>query len=229
MQSSIRIWAPLLALGLTLVACQRDESVNINQDSIWAEYRLVYDASEDKTYARTTFRFGGASGTLLELSDGAEVTFDGDPLSYRAVLAYYQREYAGYVNGGEFSYLDLDDNRFVNPVTTSPAIALPARLDTIPKGSAYTLAWEGDPIAAGESVIVTLNGQIEADAKLFTTEDIGATEIILDQDKLDEVGSGTVRITIERFKAQLLQEGTSEQGAVWSRYLSGVQEIQVVD
>lgn len=229
MKYFIRIVLPLLALGLAVVACQRDESVNVNQDSIWAEYRLVYDAAEDKTFARATFRFGGAGGTLLELSDGAEVSFEGDALSYRRALAYYQREYAGVVSGGEFSYTDLDGNTFVNQVELSPAIAIPASLDTIPKGAAYALTWEGDPLAAGESVIVTLNGQLEADAKIFTTEDIGATEIILDQDKLAEVGSGTVRITLERFKAQVIQDGTGEGGAVWSRYLSGVQEIQVVD
>jgi len=229
MKYFIRIFLPLLALGLAVVACQRDESVNVNQDSIWAEYRLVYDAAEDKTYARATFRFGGAGGTLLELSDGAEVSFEGEALSYRRALAYYQREYAGLVNGGEFSYLDLDGNTYVNSVDASPAIAIPASLDTIPKGAAYALTWEGPPLAAGESVIVTLNGQIEADAKIFTTEDVGATEIILDQDKLDEVGSGTVRITIERFKAQNLQDGTGEGGTVYSRYLSGPEAVQVID
>ena len=93
----------LLAFVLILSACAREESVNVNQDSIFVEYRLVYDGNQDKTFARATFRFGGATGTLLELSDPATITFDGEVLTWNPLLAYYEKEYAGVVNGGLFS------------------------------------------------------------------------------------------------------------------------------
>ena len=217
----------LLAIVLLFTACLREESVNVNQDSIYAEYRLVYEADKDKTFARATFRFGGATGTLLQLSDPAEVLIDQEPMTWKPALAYYERESAGAQTSGTFAYTDLDANTFTNAVTLAKPIAFPAGLDTIAQGAAFTLTWEGDPIQAGELVTVTINGINEGDAKIFTTDNIGANEIILAADKLNGLGVGKGTIYMERFQGQLLQEGTSKSGAVWSRYLTGPREIQV--
>ncbi|RMG73534.1 MAG: hypothetical protein D6722_03600, partial [Bacteroidetes bacterium] len=159
----------LASAALLLTACLREESVNVNQDSIFTEYRLVYEAAKDKTYARATFRFGGATGTLLQLSDPAEVLIDQEPLTWKPALAYYERESAGPQATGTFTYTDLDNNTFTNTVTLAAPIAFPADLDTIPQGAAFTLTWEGDPIQLGEWVTVTINGINEGDAKIFTT------------------------------------------------------------
>lgn len=229
MKSFLSFAALLLALSLLTIACQRDVSVNVNQDSIYTEYRLVYDAADDKTYARATFSFGGVGGTNLELSEGPLVFFEGEALAGRAIPAYYERAYAGAMSAGQFAYRDLDGRSFVNEVLLADSIDLPATLDTVPKGAAFPLAWVGAPLTAGEVVIVALNGPNEADAQVFTTEDVGATEIILDRDKLDQVATGTARISIERFRGQLLQDGPAEGGAIWGRYLSSTREVELIE
>jgi len=219
----------LVVLSAFLFSCQRDVSENVNQDSIHAQYRIVYDADDDKTYARAEFRFGGIGGTLLELTDPATITFEGDVLDWRALFAYYERDYAGVQDSGVFLYEDLDGNTFENSVKLGSAIAFSDSLTSISQASAFELSWDGAPIELGESVIVTLNGINEADAKIFTTSTPGATSIILEQDKLAEIGLGTGTIFIERRFDQLIQSGTSEGGLVWSRYKGKKKSIEITE
>lgn len=217
------------ALSLVAISCVREPASEVNQDSIYGEYRLVYDAKDDKTYARASFRFGSAAGTILELVSPGGVSFEGDSLAWRPILAYYEKEYAGSLNSGTFSYTDLDANNFQNTATLAKAIGLPASLDSLPKGGAYTLSWEGDPITSGEVVTVTVNGINEGDARIFTNAEPGATSIVLDQDKIDQLGVGQGQIIIERYTPQGIQEGTSDGGLIWSRYISAPKTIQVVE
>ncbi|GAB4414102.1 MAG: hypothetical protein OHK0039_21650 [Bacteroidia bacterium] len=212
-----------------LTACQREDSINVNQDTIYGEYRLVYEAEANKTYARASFKFGAATGTVLELTAPARVDFESESLTWQPVFAYYERVYAGVVADGAFTYADLDSMTFVNQVRMSRPIALPADLDSLSQGAAYSLAWVGDPVGADETVTVTINGINERDAQIFSTKDLGATAIVLDKDKLGRLGRGQGKVFIERWTDQELVQGTSKGGAVWSRYLATPQAMQIVE
>lgn len=227
MTQSIKCWSTCLVLALIAFSCARDVSENVNQDSIFTEYRLVYEADQDKTFARATFRFGGATGTILDLTDPAVVTLDGDLLTYKPLFGYFEKDFAGELSGGSFSYTDLDNSTFENAVTLSKAISLSAALDSISQAEAFTLEWEGDPVGEDESVIVTINGINEGDAQIFTTTDQGTTSIILAQNKLAELGIGEARVFIERWTNQELVQATGEGGAVWSRYITGPVLVQI--
>lgn len=220
MKTPKSIFAAILSLPFLLFSCETQESVNVNQDSIFGEYRLVYEAASDKTSARATFRFGSATGTILELSDPAEVTTDGTLMNWRPVLAWYEAESASTDSSATFVYTDLDNNTFTNQVTLASEIDFPTSIDTIHQDAAYTLSWQGLPVATNESVIVTINGINEGDAKVFIQNSPATTEIVLDKDKLAGLGIGEATITIERYTIQDLQEGTSEGGLLWSRYIA---------
>ena len=58
----------LSLLTISLFSCNREESNTVEQDRIFTEYELFYNANEDKTYARATFKFSNVFGTKLELS-----------------------------------------------------------------------------------------------------------------------------------------------------------------
>ncbi|MEO1417746.1 MAG: hypothetical protein AAFW00_20855 [Bacteroidota bacterium] len=221
----------LLMLPLTLIffSCEREPSVNVDQDTVYGEYRLVYEANEDKTYARATFRFGSATGTILELSEPAEITYDGDAMPWKPILAYYEQDFAGQIASGTFSYTDLDQNTFENNVSLASEIGLPASLAEISQGSAFTLVWEGGPILGGEIITVTINGINEGDAQIFIEADPGATSIVLPKDKLGELGIGTARVFIERRANAEVQQGTSRGGAIWSRYNVGPINVEIVE
>ena len=47
----------LLGITLMATACQTENSADVNQDRIYTQYELFYNANEDITYARAWFRF----------------------------------------------------------------------------------------------------------------------------------------------------------------------------
>ena len=198
-------------------SCVRETSDNVNQDKIFTEYELFYNANEDKTYARATFRFSNTLGTKLELAEGSEVFFEGDLLTFNEVLAYYEREYAGLVDTGSFEWIDLDGNVFRNAVQINE-IQYPDGIDTIGRTASFEITWTGDELANDELVTVTVNGENEGDAKIFVTNDVGANSIILDLDKLQGVGAGPGKIWMDRSYSPVLQEETSAGGRITGRY-----------
>jgi hypothetical protein len=206
------------AIGLLLASCAKDNSANVNQDSIYTIYELFYDENTDKTTARATFRFGGQTGTLLELDAPAGCTFDGTDLLWNQVLGVHKADWAGLTTNGTFVYTDLDDNTFTNAVGTIDSIGFPTGVDTISMGAAFDFAWTGGAVAANETVTLTINGTTGGNAEIFTTILEGGTDLTLSAAKLANLGIGNATCYLRRaWNSSTVTEGTSEGGrvAVW--------------
>jgi hypothetical protein len=200
-----------------LNSCQSENSDDVNQDRIFCAYQLYYNANEDKTYAQAQFRFGNVTGTLLELSTPSEVRFNGDLLTFKSALAYYENEYAGFVQSGTFTWKDTQGNEFSNTITITP-VDYPANLDTIPRDAAYELFWVGDSLSANHSVVLTANGVLEGDAFIVTQSNLNAKSIILPLNKLQQMGQGQGTLWMDRYYTLDLQEQTSAGGTIKGVY-----------
>ncbi len=207
----------LLVVAVLLSSCEREPSASVDQDKIFTDYELFYNANLDKTYARATFRFSNLLGTQLELSDPSEVTFNGDVLTFRSALAYYEKEMAGFVESGTFRWSDIDGLVFTNAIQIN-TIAYPSMLDTIQRNASYEIIWEGAELVPKEIVTVTVNGENEGDAQIFLAADIGMEGIILSKSKLEKVGQGPGTIWMDRSYIPDLQEATSAGGRRIGRY-----------
>lgn len=202
---------------LLLTSCVREKSSSVAQDRIYTEYELFYDANEDKTYARATFRFSNLTGTKLELDQPATVSFNGDELTWNNALAYYEREYAGLVGSGTFSYTDLEDNTFVNSISMKP-IGLQNDLDSISRAAAFNLVWTGDLLGANENVTVAVNNANAVNPQLFYQDDLGSQSVVLEQNKLNVLLAGPAFVVIDRRFVPALQQKTSAGGLLTGRY-----------
>ncbi len=88
----------LILTTLIIAGCGTGEdSADVNQDRIYTDYEVFYNANEDKTHVIARFRFGHALGTILELKDssGASVTYNGAVLAYSQLWGGHHKEYAG--------------------------------------------------------------------------------------------------------------------------------------
>ena len=133
----------LLGVGLLIGSCAKEDSNDVNQDKIWSEYKLYYDQNDDKTHAIARFRFGGATGTLLELTDStnASVTYNGTVMPYNAWWGAHHLEFAGNITTGNFVYTNTEGTTYSNSVPTgAESIAYPIGFDTIVMSVAETFA-----------------------------------------------------------------------------------------
>jgi len=200
-----------------LGSCAREESIDVNQDKIHTAYELYYNANEDKTYARATFKFSNALGTNLKLTAPSEVSFNGAVLTFKEGLAYYEKEYAGKIDTGTFKWKDANGVEFNNTITFK-SIDYPANLDTIARNAAYEMFWQGDSLTANEKVILTVNGVLEGDAQIFTQDNVNAKSIILALNQLQLLGQGNGSLWMDRIYQPVLTEKTSAGGSIMGHY-----------
>jgi len=88
----------MLFAASLLTGCQTEDSADVNQDRIYADYELFYNSNTDKTEVVARFRFGGPTGTLLELKAPASVKFDGETIPFRPGYAGHQKAFAGQID-----------------------------------------------------------------------------------------------------------------------------------
>ncbi len=206
-----------LFLVLLIGSCAREESIDVNQDKIHAAYELFYNANEDKTYARATFKFSNALGTNLQLTSPSEVRFNGDILTFKSALAYYEKEYAGLIDSGTFKWTDTNGDVYENTITFKD-INYPANLDTINRNAAYELFWVGDSLTANEKVVLTANGVLEGDAQIFYQDNLNAKSIIMALNQLQLMGQGQGTLWMDRLYEPALVQKTSAGGTITGHY-----------
>lgn len=215
--------ALLLLATLSFTSCIKESASSVDQDRIHTEYELFYDVNTDKTYARATFRFSNITGTKLEL-DAGSIKFNNDPLTFNGILAYYEKEYAGLVSTGTFTYTDNDANTFVNSAEIR-TIGLPASVDSIPRAAAFNLPWTGAPLAANENVTASLNNDNAINPQLFFQNDVGSSSVILPLNQLQTLLAGPANLAIERRYVPTIQQATSAGGVVTGRYRAKEQDV----
>lgn len=212
------LFLPALYMAVMfLSSCAREESIDVNQDKIHTAYELYYNANEDKTYARATFKFSNALGTNLKLTAPSEIRFNGDILSFKETLAYYEKEYAGKITTGTFQWTDTDGSIYENTITIRD-IDYPANLDTIPRSAAYEFFWVGDSLIANEKVILTVNGVLEGDVQIFYQSNVNAASVILALNQLQALGQGQGSLWMDRLYEPALTEKTSAGGSITGHY-----------
>lgn len=216
------------SLLVFLSSCDSEESSYVDQRRIYTDYELFYNANLDITYARATFKFGNAAGTLLELSDDSYVTFNGDTLGFVNLFAYYEREYAGFVENGTFRFVDLDGNTYENSIEIHE-IAYPDSIEDIVQNQSYEFDFAGTPLGDDENVSLTLEGPLNGDMRSFFQDDIAATSIILSAAKTAELGLGENTAFMDRKYIPALMQSPDVGGKISGRYRPVNTTVQVVE
>ena len=100
MKKAVRLYFILFITSMILASCTIEDSSDVNQEKIYADYEVFYNSNTDKTLAVAKFKFGGATGTVLQLTDPAQVTFNGDKLAFKPIYSGHIKEFAGRITEG---------------------------------------------------------------------------------------------------------------------------------
>lgn len=219
------------AFGLLLASCAKEDSSDVNQNKIYCDYELFYNQNEDKTHAVARFRFGGPTGTLLELTDstGASVTFNGEELPYNVWYGGHHKEYAGQLEGGTFVYTNTNGTVYTNTVPSGEALSFDPDFDTITKSVAETLTWGGTALAADQHVGVFVGSWTWGEDAAFWTGDEGATGIVMGITQKEDLALGTSTVYMDRSTAVDIAEGTPEGGRIRYKYRCTNATVTVVE
>jgi len=227
-----RLAYSLLCLGMfTFFSCDKEDSVDVNQNKIYCDYELFYNKNEDKTHAIARFRFGGPTGTLLELTDStdASVSYNGDVLPYNTWYGGHHKEYAGQLVGGAFVYTNTSGDVYTNAVPVGDTIGFPVGFDTINKSVAQTLAWEGSVLAENQHVGVFIGSWTWGEDAAFVQAGTGASDIVFGVTQMADLALGTSTVYMDRSTAVDISEGTTEGGRIRYRYRANNATVHVME
>lgn len=209
---------PLVFIAAVITSCTKEESKDVSQDKIYAEYELFYDKNQDKTYASAIFKFSNVLGTQLQLTAPSEIKCNGDIIPYDPVFAYYRKEYAGMVTTGTFVFKDTDGKVYTNVISNIKTITNPV-IDTISKSSSYTYTWVGDALATKESAAITVaNAANGVYFQYFYQNTVGSTNFVMGASNLNNLPTGMAVCHLERTIEKAAGSVTSAGGKIRGKY-----------
>lgn len=151
-----------------------------------------------------------------------------DTLDYKPLFVYYEREYAGFINGGSFMWANTENENFHNALILQER-TIPEITDSIVPGESFEIFWDGEPLSDIESATLTINGPLEGDSQIVIQDDQGSTSIIIGADKTNQLGPGENTIYVDFRTNPELQEATDAGGDIIERYRPANRTIQVKD
>jgi hypothetical protein len=222
-------WLLAMTVCATLfTSCEGEDSASVDQSRIYTTYELFYDKNEDKTYARAQFKFGNLGGTLLELTDPAEVRFNNDLLEFKPGFVWYEKAYAGRVTSGSFTYQGTDGVSYTNTVANQPTIDFPANFTSVTRNQANTFNWAGTPLTAGEDVTLFIGNTTTINTQTFYTNKPGATNLVLGAAQLNNLAPNVpAEADLFRSRIDSLSQKTAVGGFVKLSYRAQKKAITV--
>lgn len=228
MKNVINISCLLMVMGI-FASCDVENSADVNQDRIYADYDLRYNENADKTTVVARFRFGGPTGTLLELSNPASVLFNDEPLPFNLILGGHSKEFVGQVTEGEFMYTNTEGVLFVNKTPAYESVDYPIGLDSLSKSETFELVWDGTALKANQRVSLFIGSWTFGEDGLFVENTEGASSMILTKDMLDNVKVGNSTFFMDRTTAVDIEEGTDEGGRIRATYQTENINVEVIE
>lgn len=216
------IFYSALAVIVLNVACDTENSVDVNQDRIETSYTFTYDAHTQERIGTATFKFGR---TFLELTPPAEVTVDDKPMTKRDILGHtdYSAKWIGSGTSATFVYRDLDERTFTNTISLTAALTPVDTLAAVSRNMRHFFGWDGAPVQAGE--VVWLHVNVGSEYFSASADAIGANSVFVEANELPQLGVGTVYF--ERVVQPELQQATDAGGSIIASYQSSKVNIQI--
>jgi len=205
-------------LGIILFCFSCEKGDDIDADRIYSYYELKYDHSKDMTVAKAVLRMDGPEGVLIELSEPAEISFNGDQLLFNPENKEHLTTYAHLVDSGTFKYLNSDGNTINTSTPRLREISFPP-IEIISRSEDLLFKWIGDPVGDKETIQLTLEGSERATT--FLSSEQGVTEFLVPASeikRLDRFGSGTYRL--QRTYVDYLNTGVATGGSMSVRYIT---------
>ena len=218
-----------LGLGLLIIpACWSIDTIDsedVNEDVIYGEYSVSYDAQTADLRYYAQFRVGGATGTTLRLTDPSEVAadgktmelFDGDEAWLNVEGSYYYLKEAASMASSEYSivWTRLDGSTYENIVIQADAIEVlsPMDGDTISLADGVTVEFD-PPVGDNESVRCTISGNSDVESDLVSS----GNTCVFTAAELDEIEPGDATIEVRRKLDGEVQNGHDEEGGRLNSY-----------
>ena len=216
-------------LIIPLSSCNKEDSADVNQDRIHTVYEVFYNENDDVTNVTARFRFGSRTGTLLELSGDAGVTFNGQAMPYSNLHSGHWRQFAGKVDGGTFVYENVDNEIYTNTVNSFADIAFPETFTELSKTEAYSLEWVGSVLEQNEIVGLFVGSWTWGDDALFLQAANGSSDVVLGVNGLSNLPLGSATVYMDRWTEIPASQTPDAGGIIIGKHRAQNVSVNIID
>ncbi|MDD2386453.1 MAG: hypothetical protein PHP52_06680 [Bacteroidales bacterium] len=229
-KASITLLAFIAAFGF-ISSCTPEEvadSKDVNQAKIHQAYWVSYDAGENNYYnIEAQFRFGGANGTTLSLSEPSTVTVNKQEMkenldTFRG--CYYKTKLQN-ITDCIFTFKDTENKEYINKCLIQKVELKPIK--QIETDANYEIEWIGMPVSQKEEVFVVIEDQ-ENNTVIVSTTIVGSETVKLKSKDMPDLIEGKGQIHVYRTWDSSLQQAADDGGKIYSEYKSKKQSIDIV-
>ena len=206
-------------LVLMLGACQSNEiaeSKDVNPETIFQQYEVRYAEGDPTVQCTATFRFGGANGTTLVLSEKSSVALDGHQIgvdSSKMRGAYYDMQQPAATFSGKHSFVftDVHGKTFINPFRFSVVeIDAAAFAENIAAGD---LVIPLKNATDGDKLTVNLHDTASGSNGFDSVLTVVRNQLIISKTYINKLADGPLTLYITKEQQIPLAQTTREGGS----------------
>lgn len=204
------------------------DSKDVNQAKIHQAYWVYYDAGESNYYnIEAQFRFGGANGTTLSLSDPSTVAINKQEMNQDldAFRGCSYKTKLQNISDFMFTFKDTENKEYVNKCLIQKVELKP--INQIETDTNYEIGWIGRAVSQKEEVFVVIEDQ-DKNTVTVSTKIVGSETVKLKPKDMQNLIEGKGQIYIYRTWTSELQETADDGGKIYSKYKSKKQSIDIV-
>ncbi len=214
-----------IVTALLVSSCGKDSGISSPRETVFAYYKLVYDAGDYSSLATADFYDGSEKGAKVDLgfTVKAKVTFNQVQSSYKPSTYTFYKEYSSKQNSLTVRYNYIAGTiEYKNTLQLAKDIALPGSLTSIDKNVGTTITFGGSAIAQDEWAVLTI------DTLKFSNKIVGSNKFDLSPQDLASLSAGSVKAKIERHKVTEASEGSAAGGKLEGVYISASKNVTIL-
>lgn len=221
-----------LIILLFFSGCRDAKDVDeMDQNLIYTNYEMTYDSESDLTVVKANFRHLNAVGRQLKLTGGSNVRFNNELLPEVNELltnaTYYEKEYAGLVLQGTFTWTDADGKVYNNTIEMQTA-EVPTDLNEISVTTDYEFFWTGDHLNHDERMQLRFD-VLGGSAKTYNQNNAFSESITIPVSDMENLAPGSAQLSLERRFRPGLTERTTSGGRITAEYKSPVKSVDLIE
>ncbi len=227
------VWYSLAILlgSFTGCSCESEKATLVNPEAVHQSYSVSHDAGTKKTTVNARFRFGGPTGTNLELDGLAKVVHSSCELKRGNLFGvHYAGNCDGFQADHEFTYTDTAGKIYKNAIHLA-SVDFPADMPAeVSRSKPFVLSFVGDAIAEGDRVDISITqmAQPQAITKTNSGSQVGSKQVSVTEGEMQSFAEGEATIVLTRQQNKSLQAGTTRGGGITASYATAQRKVAIV-
>ncbi|MBS1730952.1 MAG: hypothetical protein JSS67_09290 [Bacteroidetes bacterium] len=232
MQFLRRLFIPAILITSLLYACNSTEigdSKDVNPESIYIDYQVLYNENSDSVDCFFQYRFGGKAGTTLVLTPPSHVNFNGENIQVDSSLllgAFYRKRFlrTGFTGENTVQFTDNKNQMHEELFNFKPLSCTKASTSFKQTDS---LQFTFDGVSDKDTFLVEISDTSSVSPDMDSILYIKNNQLLFPASMFSKLSPGMIRFKFQKKQYKPLKNPLAEGGQFLFQYILNPIEIKM--